>query len=140
MTHAEYQIAVDKLINGIGSKCGPKLVRSNDLLDAAAQEYAIAKMAADSAEDRAKTARAALITALTPVMPDMKGKHLVHDSAVTNVTVQLVANPSRIVEAKVLNLLVTKFGLSLTAAAAIIEDECKSDSSGFQQRLSVLLK
>jgi hypothetical protein len=73
-------------------------------------------------------------------MPDIKGKHLLHDSTVTNVVVQNVANPSRIVEAKVLNLLVTKFGCSLTEAAAIIEKECKSESAGFQHRLSVLLK
>jgi hypothetical protein len=140
MNHAEYQVSIDKLVKGVGSKCGPKITRSTDAIDAAAQEYAIAKMVSDSAEDRAKVAREKLIAELTPVMPDMKGKHLVHDSAVTNVTVQLVANPSRIVEAKVLNMLVVKFGLSLTEASSLIENECKSESSGFQQRLSVLLK
>jgi hypothetical protein len=140
MNHAECQVSIDKLINGIGSKCGPKLVKANDPLDAAAQEYAIAKMAADSAEDRAKIAREKLLIEMAPIMPDVKGKHLVHDSSVVNVVVQLVANPSRIVEAKVLNLLVTKFGCSLTEAAAIIEKECKSESAGFQNRLSVLLK
>lgn len=140
MNHAEYQVSIDKLINNIGSKCGPKIVKSNDPLDAAAQEYAIAKMASDAAEGRAKNAREAMLKAYAELMPDMKGKHLIHDSMFANVTVQLVANPSRIVEAKVLNLLVTKFGLSLTEASALIENECKSESSGFQQRLSVLLK
>lgn len=140
MNHAEYQVSIDKLINNIGSKCGPKIVKSNDPLDSAAQEYAIAKMASDAAEGRAKNAREAMLNAYADLMPDMKGKHLIHDSMFANVTVQLVANPSRIVEAKVLNMLVTKFGLSLTEASALIENECKSESSGFQQRLSVLLK
>ena len=140
MNHAEYQLGVDKLINNIGSKCGPKLTKANDPLDALAQEYAIAKMASDSAEDRAKAARDAMLKGYADLMPDMKGKHLIHDSTFANVTVQCVANPSRIVEAKVLNVLVTHFGLSLREASALIENECKSESTGFQQRLSVLLK
>lgn len=140
MNHAEYQLGIDKLVNNIGSKCGPKIVKANDPLDALAQEYAIAKMASDSAEDRAKNAREAMLKGYADLMPDMKGKHLIHDSAFANVTVQCVANPSRIVEAKVLNMLVTHFALSLTEASALIENECKSESSGFQHRLSVLLK
>lgn len=140
MNHAEYQLGIDKLVNNIGSKCGPKLVKANDPLDVLAQEYAIAKMASDSAEDRAKNARDAMLKGYADRMPDMKGKHLIHDSTFANVTVQCVANPSRIVEAKVLNLLVTHFALSLTEASALIENECKSESSGLQHRLSVLLK
>lgn len=140
MNHAEYQLGIDKLVNNIGSKCGPKLVKANDPLDVLAQEYAIAKMASDSAEDRAKNARDAMLKGYADLMPDMKGKHLIHDSTFANVTVQCVANPSRIVEAKVLNMLVTHFALSLTEASALIENECKSESSGLQHRLSVLLK
>lgn len=140
MNHAEYQVSIDKLVNNIGSKCGPKLSKANDPLDTLAQEYAIAKMASDAAEGRAKAAREAMLKGYADLMPDMKGKHLIQDSTFVNVTVQCVANPSRIVEAKVLNMLVTDFGLSLTEASKLIEDKCKSESTGFQQRLSVLLK
>lgn len=140
MNHAEYQVSIDKLVNNIGSKCGPKLTKANDPLDMIAQEYAVSKMAHDAAEGRAKIARENMLNAYADRMPDMKGKHLIHDSTFANVTVQCVSNPSRIVEAKVLNMLVTKFGLSLTEASALIENECKSESTGFQHRLSVLLK
>lgn len=133
---AEYSAMITQCVNAFGSKREPKLPIPNDPSAAAAQEYAIAKLIADAAEERKDIARRVLMSTLT--IPPVKGKHIVHDSLYAFAEVQNVAAPRRLSESLLLKLL-AKEGMDMDKAAGIIE-AAKPVTNDYISRLTVLLK
>jgi hypothetical protein len=134
---AEVPLKISECVQRIGTAVGVRLPIPNDEDAAHAQELYVAKAVRDAAEERYQRARGEVL--LNMKVPNVKGKHIVHDSSTAIVTADNRSNPRRLSEEAVLNLLVKLTKLSVEEAKQRI-DECKLGGDGFQTHFSVVLK
>lgn len=134
---AEVPIKVANAVQKIGTSLGVKLTLPNDPIAAAAQEVYVAKEVLKAAEGRSEAARKALMPMLK--VPNAKGKHVVHDSAIASVVADQRAAPRRLSEEAVINLLARRFKCPVDEAKQLV-DECKIGGDAFVTHLTVVLK
>ena len=134
---AEVPLKVAAAVQKIGTSLGVKLTLPNDPIAAAAQEVYVAKEVLKAAEGRSEAARKALMPMLK--VPNAKGKHVVHDSAIANVIADQRAAPRRLSEEAVINLLAREFKCDVERAKRLV-DECKLGGDAFVTHLTVVLK
>ena len=134
---AEVPLKISDAVQRIGSALGVRLPLPNDPIAAAAQEYYVAKEVAKAADARSKAARDALLPLIT--VPTSKGKHTVHDSRTAVVIADQRAEPRRLSEDAVVNMLCRDFKLSVDEARSKV-DAIKSGGNGLVTHLTVVLK
>ena len=121
----------------IGTALAVRLPIPNEEGAMRAQELFIAKCLRDAAEGRYDAARKDFLW--HQPIPSVKGKHIVHNSAVAVVTADRRASPKRLSEGAVLTLLINKAGMTVDEARAAIDD-CKFAGNEMPVHLSVVLK
>jgi hypothetical protein len=134
---AELPLKISAAVTRIGSTLGVRLLKPNDEVAIAAQEYYVAKEIFKAAETRSKSARSDLVNLLK--IPKAKGKHIVHDSATATVLADQRSAPSRLNENALVNLLCKEFSCDVTEAQRLIS-ECRSGSDEYVTHITVVLK
>lgn len=134
---AEVPLKIADAVARIGTALGVRLSAPNEPVAAAAQELYVAKEVLKAAEGREKAAKDLLKGYLN--VPQAKGKHIVHDSAVAMVVADQRTQPRRLSEEAVLNMMCKQFKLGVEEAKSLI-DECKLGGDGYQMHLTVVLK
>lgn len=134
---AEVPAKLSAAVHKLGVSLGVKLPAQNEAACAAAQEYYVADLIYKQAEGRRNDARKSLIGMLS--IPNAPGLHVVHDSSAAVVTIDNRAQPRRLSEPHIINMICREFKLNVDKAKELI-DTCKVASEGYQQHIKAVLK